>query len=275
MPISAHIGKTNERHGLLCPKQMIPMTIGTKIIFEEQLPSTNTYAIKLLSSEKPPEGTIVRAAYQSAGRGQPGNRWESEKDKNLLISIILYPEMVIPAEQFIVSMTISLGIHDFVSRHVKGSSIKWPNDIYVKDDKIAGILIESSTIGNRVHYMVAGIGLNINQEKFHSDAPNPVSLKQITGKDYDLESCLRELSNDLDLRYMSLKNGEEEHIIKEYHRNLYRYGIPSKFADISGQFTGVIKKVDTDGALMIQKKSGGLSYYYFKEVEFISEDRGS
>lgn len=249
---------------------MTPMIIGKKIISEEQLPSTNTYAIRMLSTEKPPEGTIIRTGFQSAGRGQPGNSWESGKDKNLLFSIILYPDMITPAEQFIVSMTLSLGIRDFVARHTEGSCIKWPNDIYVKDDKIAGILIEGSTIGEKIQYMVAGIGLNINQERFLSNAPNPVSLKQITGIEYDLSNCLSDLSRDLDVRYRSLREGKAEDIKREYHSRLYRSGIWVQFADAGGPFTGMIGNVAADGRLSIKKKTGETGYYYFKEVEFIS-----
>jgi len=248
---------------------MIPMTIGIKIISEEQLTSTNTYAIKLLTVEKPPEGTIIRAGYQLAGRGQPGTSWESEKDKNLLFSIILYPDMIRPDQQFIVSMALSLGIHDFVSRYVPHSAIKWPNDIYVKDDKIAGILIESSTMGEKIHYLVAGIGININQEKFVSHAPNPVSLKQITGKEFDLNKCFGELAQDLDNRYSFLKYDKTEEIKKEYHKNLYRFGKLSGFSGPEGAFTGIIKKVDDDGRLIILKGSGEIGHYYFKEVEFV------
>lgn len=245
------------------------MIIGTKIIYHEELPSTNTHATGLLASEKLSEGTTVRAGFQSAGRGQPGNAWESERGKNLLFSIILYPDMIRPDEQFIVSMTISLGLHDFVSRNAGGSSIKWPNDIYVKDDKIAGILIESSTIGNQVHYMIAGIGININQEKFTGPAKNPVSLKQLTGTEYDLDRCLYDLTHDLDSRYSQLKQGRENEIMREYHSRLFRKDQWAAFSDKNGPFEAIIKNVDTDGMLTLERKSGTVSRYYFKEVEFI------
>ncbi len=245
------------------------MTIGIETIFREELTSTNTFAINLLSDRKPREGTIIRAGYQLAGRGQPGNSWESERDKNLLFSIILYPKTVSPGIQFTVSMALSLGICDFVNGHLTGSSIKWPNDIYIKDDKIAGILIESSTMGKKIQYMVAGIGFNLNQEKFLSNAPNPVSLRQLTGVEYNPDSCLKELALCLDTRYSQLQNGETVKIRKEYHAHLYRYGELSDFTDAEGPFKGVIKKVDDDGCLTIVKKSREVKRYYFKEVEFV------
>ncbi|HLN54401.1 MAG TPA: biotin--[acetyl-CoA-carboxylase] ligase [Bacteroidales bacterium] len=245
------------------------MIIGTKIIYREELPSTNTYALSLLASEKPPEGTIIRTGFQSAGRGQPGNTWESEAGKNLLFSIILYPEMISPDEQFLVSMTVSLGLHDFVSRSVKDSAIKWPNDIYVKDDKIAGILIESSTIGKQVQYMIAGIGININQEKFTGPARNPVSLRQVNGIEYDLDRCLYDLSHDLDSRYSQLRHGREGEIVREYHSRLFRKDQWTVFSDKNGSFEGKINNVGADGRLTLERRSGSRSDYYFKEVEFI------
>ncbi|TAL80863.1 MAG: biotin--[acetyl-CoA-carboxylase] ligase, partial [Bacteroidetes bacterium] len=136
------------------------MIIGSKLYFFESLPSTNIHAALILKNEKVPEGSIVYTNYQSAGRGQIGNKWESENGKNLLISIILFPSMIIPVNQFFISMTLSLGICDFLKRHIPSCSIKWPNDIYVNNDKIAGILIENSIIDNKIENTIAGIGLN-------------------------------------------------------------------------------------------------------------------
>lgn len=245
------------------------MKIGSKIIFIRDLPSTNTYATRLISAERPEEGTIIRTDFQSAGRGQPGNKWESERGKNLLFSIILYPQMIKPVEQFTISMAISLGIYDFLTRQVTGCSIKWPNDIIVSNDKIAGILIESSLMGDKIEYMVAGIGLNINQEKFTGDATNPVSLKMITGIDYELNNCLAELARDLDKRYAQLTAGGSENINDEYLSKLYRFNEWIGLRDSEGSFTGRILSVSKSGRLLLEKKSGQKIQYYFKEVEFI------
>lgn len=248
---------------------MISMIIGSKIIFRKNLSSTNTHAINLLSGEKPAEGTIITTDFQSAGRGQPGNSWESEAGKNLLFSVILYPEKISPSEQFILSMAVSLGISDFVSRHAGGCKVKWPNDIYAGNDKIAGILIESSTLGNKISYMVAGVGLNINQEVFRSNAPNPVSLKQITGKEYELTGCLTEVAADLDRRYADILKGNHDSIRTGYLGNLYRKNEWTTFRDSEGLFTGMIKDVENDGRMTVETKSGQIRHYYFKEVEFI------
>lgn len=248
---------------------MISMIIGSKIIFRENLSSTNTYTIRLLADERPSEGTIITTGFQSAGRGQPGNSWESEDGKNLLFSIILYPEMINPSEQFILSMAVSLGISDFVSRHTVGCKVKWPNDIYVNDDKIAGILLESSTMGEKISFMVAGVGLNINQEEFRSNAPNPVSLKQITGIEYNTSTCLGEVAADLDRRYADIRKGNNVSVRAEYLEKLYRNNEWTTFRDAEGLFTGMIKDVENDGRLSVETRSGRFRHYYFKEVEFI------
>lgn len=243
--------------------------IGSKTLYFDNLTSTNSHAIHLLSAEKLSEGTIIQAGFQSAGRGQPGNAWESTKDKNLLMSIILYPEEINPDNQFLVSMSVSLGICDYLDQVLTGVSVKWPNDIYVNDDKIAGTLIESSTMGNKVVYMVAGIGLNVNQEIFRSNAPNPVSMKMLTGKEYPLDDVLAGLCRSIDKWYGILKDGNLRKILKEYNSRLYRLNKWSSYRDNKGGFTGRIKSSGVDGRITMEKKDAGRMQYYFKEVEFI------
>jgi BirA family biotin operon repressor/biotin-[acetyl-CoA-carboxylase] ligase len=245
------------------------MIIGSKLIFRESLPSTNTYITKLLRDENLPEGTVVYTNYQSAGRGQPGNSWESEGGKNLLISLLIFPSMIKPVNQFIISMAISLGICDFLNRHIPGCTIKWPNDIYVNNDKIAGILIENSIMGESIEYSVAGIGLNVNQDKFLSNAPNPVSMKLVTGTDFDLTTCLSQLLSDLDKRYKHIISENSDQIRNEYVSKLYRLNKWFDFRDSNGVFEGRILTVTDTGRLQLEKKSGNRDEYSFKEVEFI------
>jgi BirA family biotin operon repressor/biotin-[acetyl-CoA-carboxylase] ligase len=244
------------------------MIIGSKYIFRENLSSTNSYAAALLKNKPVQEGTIIHTNYQTAGRGQTGNTWESENGKNLLISIILYPFMIIPSDQFIISKIISLGICDFIRQHTANVSIKWPNDIYVNNDKIAGILIEASIIRNEIENIVAGIGLNINQKIFRSGAPNPVSLAMITGKKYDTEECLRNLASNLDRRYKQLLQEKRTEINNDYLINLYRKGEWSDYSDSNGLFEGRIVSVVPDGRLQIEDRRGIIYEYGFKEVNF-------
>ena len=244
------------------------MTIGSNIIFRTKLDSTNVFASSILKTGAPCEGTIIRAGVQTAGKGQMGASWESEEEKNLLISIILYPQKIKITDQFLISMTISLGVFDFISSYAEGCKIKWPNDIYVFNDKIAGILIENSVMGNTIVDCVAGIGMNINQEKFVSAAPNPISLKLITGFDFDIDNCLNELCLMLNKRYKRLMSGMYNEIIDNYNMNLYRLNKWSSFSDTQGAFTGRILSVNSSGIITIETDDNKLKEYSFKEVCF-------
>jgi BirA family transcriptional regulator, biotin operon repressor / biotin---[acetyl-CoA-carboxylase] ligase len=245
------------------------MIIGSKLLIIQHLPSTNSYAASLLKENGLSEGTVISANYQSAGRGHAGNKWESEENKNLLISIILFPSMINPADQFLLSMAVSLGICDFLNRYTTSVSIKWPNDIYVKNDKIAGILIENSVMGNIIDHTIAGIGININQERFISDAPNPVSLTNLTGEQYDLTGCLTFLLKDLDKRYKYLISDEIDLIKRDYHSRLFRYNQWGKYRDMKGMFYGRILRVNDNGILKVEREDGNISEYSFKEVDYI------
>jgi BirA family transcriptional regulator, biotin operon repressor / biotin---[acetyl-CoA-carboxylase] ligase len=245
------------------------MIIGSKYLFFENLSSTNTQAVNLLKKEKPDEGTILYTNFQTSGRGCHTNKWESEMGKNLLMSIILYPSFIRPDEQFIISMAISLGISDFLSPLINDCSVKWPNDIYIKSDKIAGILIESSIINNEIEYTVAGIGLNINQEKFVSDAPNPVSLFNLTHIRYDTDECRIKLADTLDKKYKQLISGNTGKIRSEYISKLYRFNAWAGYRDETGEFTGRILSVSDNGQLIVENQHSGIREYSFGEIEFI------
>jgi BirA family transcriptional regulator, biotin operon repressor / biotin---[acetyl-CoA-carboxylase] ligase len=245
------------------------MIIGSKVYFYDRLTSTNSEAVRLLKEAGLQEGAVISAAYQSAGRGQKDKNWESEINKNLLISIILFPVNIGPDLQFLISMAISLGICDFLRRHLPDSTIKWPNDIYVNSDKIAGVLIENSILGSSIEYSIAGIGLNINQDKFFGNAPNPVSLKMITGIEYNIQSCLKQLTFDLDKRYKQLLSENWSQIRTDFTSQLYRIGMWHKYSDSDGIFTGRIEAVSDDGTLTISRRNGLVKSYGFKDVVFI------
>jgi BirA family biotin operon repressor/biotin-[acetyl-CoA-carboxylase] ligase len=245
------------------------MIIGSKIKFFENLPSTNTYAIGLLKENRLSEGTIIQTNFQSAGRGYSSNKWESEDSKNLLISIVLYPTFINAENQFSISMAISLGICDFLEQFIPACTIKWPNDIYVKNDKIAGILIESSIAGEIIEYTIAGIGLNINQTEFSKNIPNPTSLSMITGVNYNIQEILKRLALTIDKRYKELISGETVRIKNEYVLKLYRLNEWSDFKDEEGLFTGRLLSVNDEGKLIIERMDNITSDYAFKEIEFI------
>ena len=245
------------------------MIIGSAIRQYEKVSSTNALASVILRGEKPAEGTVITAAFQEEGRGQKGNSWESEPGKNLLMSLILYPVMVRPEEQFVISQMVSLAVYDLVRNETPDAKIKWPNDIYVSDDKIAGILIENGIMGETLNSSIAGIGLNVNQKLFRSNAPNPVSLAQITGRKYDLSLITGEIIRLLDLRYAMVISGDKNELTEEYHNALYRRHEWHLFADSEGEFRGMIEGVISDGRLLVKKENGDVRAYAFKEIDYI------
>lgn len=231
--------------------------------------STNNYATNHLANEGWIEGTVVLTDFQNKGKGQTSNSWESEKGKNLLFSIVLYPGFIPVHYQFLISKVIAIGVCEVVSLFVEDVSIKWPNDIYVENKKIGGILIENAIMGTEFSYSVAGVGLNVNQQNFLSDAPNPVSLFQLTGIEYDRDEILTLVIQSINKWYEILKRKEFSVIDSAYLKRLYRFGEEAKFKDDSGIFTGRIVGVDPIGQLMIEKGSGEVRAYYFKEVAFL------
>ena len=245
------------------------MIIGSRKIYYDKLSSTNTMAATLIKKGNVQEGTIVYTGFQYSGKGQKGNTWESEEGKNLLISIILFPLTVRAENQFIISKVISLGISDFLGQLTENISIKWPNDIYIQDDKIAGILIEHSVIRNDLEYTIAGIGININQEVFTGGAPNPTSLKIVTGIYHDTEKCLSSLTGDIDKRYKQLLYDRRDRIDEDYFSSLYKAGTWNEFKDNKGIFEGKIIAVTDTGRLQIEDRRGRIYEYGFKEVDFL------
>jgi len=245
------------------------MIIGSRKLYYEKLSSTNTMAATLIRKGNISEGTIIHAGFQYSGKGQAGNKWESEEGKNLLISIILYPTVVKADMQFLISKVISLGIVDFLMQFTSEVSIKWPNDIYVKGDKISGILIENTIVRNEIEHTVAGIGINVNQTRFPEDIPNPTSLKIVTGKEHDLKECLTSLAKSLDSRYKQLLYERISQINRDYISYLYQFNVWCEFNDSKGIFEGKIVSVSDIGRLQIEDRRGRIYEFGFREVDFL------
>jgi len=243
--------------------------IGSIIISVSQVQSTNLYAISQLSDKEIEPGTVFLTYNQTAGRGQLNNHWESENGKNLTFSIFLKPSVVKIQKQFMISKVVSLGIVSFLNDYVNDIHIKWPNDIYVGDKKICGILIENAVMQKNIFWSVVGIGLNINQTVFLSDAPNPVSIKNITGKDYDLTKMLDLLLNKIDFYYRELVEGKYEELDVKFLKYLYRMYEWCDFKDKSHEYKGKIIGVNDIGQLQIEEESGNVNTYNFKEVKFL------
>ena len=234
-----------------------------------EVDSTNNYANHLILSEAAEEGTVVLAHYQKKGRGQVGNQWESEAGKNLLLSVILYPQFLMAEQQFFISKVVSLALYDCLKKEVGEVAIKWPNDLYIGGKKIGGILIENAIKGRFLLHSVAGIGLNLNQERFLSNAPNPVSLKQLTGKTYDIENIAEIFTEQLFFWYDKLKRGNFEEISADYFAHLFRIGKWSLFRKNDLQFEARITGVGEYGQLLLEDRQGEITSYMFKEVEFV------
>ena len=242
--------------------------IGSHIERIHEIGSTNNYAATQLLTKRLPEGIVFVADSQVDGRGQTSNKWESESNMNLTFSLLLYPDFLEITRQFEISKAISLGVSDFLKEHTEQVSIKWPNDIYIGKGKVAGILIENSVRINVISSCIVGIGLNVNQMGFKSDAPNPVSLSQITGKGYNLEVALSDLCLKIDARYIQLCNGAFRQIDEDYIQMLYQFGVWSQYSDENGDFEGRITGVDEIGRLLIETRNGKVNQYQFKEVIF-------
>lgn len=231
--------------------------------------STNDYAREMLSKGIPEEGTIIISGEQSKGRGYGENTWHSKRGKNLLFSIILYPEILSANTQFMLSKAISLGIYDYLSEYISDVSIKWPNDIYVEDRKIAGILVENDLMGSIMKHSIVGIGINMNQEKFPGHIPNPVSLTQMIEKKLVLKDELKKLLHFLDNRYQMLTKGKVDKIHRDYHERLFRLNKMDWFQNNDGKFMAKIIGVSDYGQLILENQSGKTLEYNFKEVEFV------
>lgn len=241
-----------------------------EFLFYPELQSTNNEMKRLCADRKLGEQSVVITANQTAGKGQGGNMWESEVNKNLTFSLLLRPEFLAPHLQFYISKIVSLGIADCMTALLKRDvSIKWPNDIYVGDKKLAGILIENSICGSKLDYCIVGIGLNVNQEVFVSDAPNPISIKQLLWVDTGLEALLEDLLARIEERYHQLEINRLDLINTDYFNVLYRKDGTHLFKDVKGVFEASIKSINELGLITLEDKEGLRREYAFKELRFM------
>ena len=229
-----------------------------KLIHIEETDSTNRWL------KAHGEGTMVVVAdYQTAGKGCGTNSWESERGKNLTFSMLIHPTDIPASQQFRITEVVSVALCEVLEQYIGDVSIKWPNDIYMGDMKICGVLIENRLQGNVIVDSIIGIGLNVNQTEFVSDAPNPVSLRQLLGREIDREALLHDFLETLETVSSS------ETTYSAYRNKLFRMGKQAVFSDETGRFEGTIQDVETDGRLLIKDLSGQARRYAFKEVQFV------
>lgn len=227
-------------------------------------------------------GTVVYTDRQTAGRGQRGNSWESEPFKNVTMSILLHPENVAPNQQFWLSEISALAVERVLSKYIGNVSIKWPNDVYYKDFKICGMLIEHSLLGGKINYTIPGIGINVNQRVFLSDAPNPISLVNVLGHEVPTSEILDGLVDEILTMCDQLPEKAEE-IHREFLSKLYRrdgfheYQSTIRSTSADGlsvleegeHFQARIVNVHPDGMLDLITTEGHIHTFAFKEVAFI------
>ncbi len=230
--------------------------------------STNSYAREFpLNSGV----MLITTDYQTAGRGQRGNAWESAPEKNLLFSLAIKPNNISASQQFAICELISVALCDVLAKYCTDIRIKWPNDIYYRNHKLCGILIEHDLEGTQLSRTIIGVGLNVNQEQFVSDAPNPISLSQVIGHEVDREALLEAITARFFELYQQYASAilDRTALHQRYISLLYRLNIPSTYRDSRSAFTATLRNVELDGRLILEDQQGTLRSYLFKEIAYI------
>lgn len=235
----------------------------------DSLGSTNQYC-ELLDPATVGEFTVVWAREQTAGIGQRGNRWNAEPGKNITFSLVLKPVFLPMEDQYMLTKAVSLGIADWLDGilpHGQRVRIKWPNDIYVGDKKICGVLISTRVQRSRLAAAIVGVGLNVNQTVFPDWVPNPTSLSLLTGREYELEPLLRQLLACIERRYNELKAGLDPE--PEYLEHLLNLGLPARYRYNEEEIEATITGVDPHGRLLLTAEDGRRLSCGMKEIAFI------
>jgi BirA family transcriptional regulator, biotin operon repressor / biotin---[acetyl-CoA-carboxylase] ligase len=253
---------------------MKTLFIGQNIIYLKSVDSTNSYATEMLRQNNIPEGSLIYTFNQTNGRGQRGNQWESEPNKNVALSLVLHPTFIDADKQYLLIKIISLAVADLLAdilfqvEKAGRIKIKWPNDIYIDDKKIGGILIENIWRDNKLQSSVVGIGININQTHFVSTNKS-TSLALLTNRETDLKQVIEHLCSHIEARYLQLKTNKLENIDFEYLQRLYRLNTWNLFSANNQTFEGNIIGVADSGKLNVLMKTGETIAFDLKEIVFI------
>ena len=249
---------------------MDTLFIGKKCFKLDEIGSTNDWLLTRISNQKFHEGTVVFALEQTNGRGQRGSQWFSQSYNSLTFSLLLKPSFLSPTHAFDLSICVALALSDSLNKLRSGFKIKWPNDIYFEDKKIAGVLIENQM--NRFVYQnaVVGIGLNVNQSHF-DDLSDAISLKQILGLEFPVEKVMEYVCESLEARYLMLRSGHFKDLKKAYMSNLYGLNQLQSFMVDNKKLNGKIINVLRNGFLQIELIDGEIRDYDIKEIKFLSK----
>ena len=241
--------------------------VGAKLYHFEELGSTNDYASILIAKNKPIEGTVVMADHQVQGKGQYGRKWVAKSKLNLTLSVILYPNVWVD-HQFDLNIMASIAVCDAIhqSSQIK-AHVKWPNDVYVQDRKICGILIKNNIMGKSIHQSIIGIGLNVNQKEFDPLIPNPTSIINESANPVSLEDLRDVLYLSLDKYYLMLKEAPEL-LRQEYHNCLWRRNQMTSYMLGGLRESGIIRGIDDEGKIIIEQSEGS-NAYNLSEIKLI------
>ncbi|WMX15861.1 MULTISPECIES: biotin--[acetyl-CoA-carboxylase] ligase [unclassified Aureispira] len=247
--------------------------IGKVANYLASVDSTNIFANTLLAKSTPIEGTVIYTDNQYAGRGQIGSKWESAKGENITLSVILYPKFLPIQSQFKLNQVVALAVYDLLKNYIvplDELSVKWPNDIYINDKKIGGILIENKLKGHVLASTIIGVGLNINQTYFSPELPNPTSLFLETNIRQDTYQLIGLFCEYLEQRYLQLKAEQHDLLNQDYLQTLYAYQEWRTYQDAKTKatFQGKIVGISPEGRLQIQTNQQIVAYS-FKEVVFM------
>ena len=253
---------------------MKTLFIGQNTIYLKSVDSTNSYATELLRQNNIPEGTIIYTFEQTKGRGQRGNAWESEPHKNIALSLVLHPSFLSAGKQYLLTKITALAVTDLMAEMLGTNAekeqikIKWPNDIYIGEKKIGGILIENTLRDTHIQSSIIGIGININQTDFKTTT-NSTSLALITNKEFDLKETINSLCSFIEARYLQLKASKLRTIDSEYLQRLYRLNSWNKYSANDKIFEGKITGVSESGKLRVQLRTEEIKEFDLKEIVFI------
>ncbi|MDR3226315.1 MAG: biotin--[acetyl-CoA-carboxylase] ligase [Prevotellaceae bacterium] len=231
--------------------------------------STNNYLKKLASEHILPDGYCVCADFQTLGRGQVDSNWESAKGENLLFSIYFEAGKIPLNEQFLLSEIVSVGIGNALKKYVPDVKIKWANDIFVNNKKLAGILIETVIQNSKMKYAIVGVGLNVNQLEFIQNRTTAISLRQILGKQIDRDELLTELLTEINLLYGNFEVNSKYNLENEYFKLLCRTDNFYEYSSEGETFRAKIVSVDSDGCLNLLTDKDLIRKFYFKQVKFL------
>lgn len=263
--------KNNTSHAITpqTPFGTLQLPENWRVVYVSQIDSTMLQLKRAEYAVADETCVLMVTDFQTAGRGQRGTSWEADAGCNLLFGFTFVPHCIKATQQFALSEALALAVCEALSEYAEGFTVKWPNDVYWHDQKICGMLLEHSICGAYICNTLTGVGVNVNQPAFKSDAPNPISLQQIIGHDVDRTLLLQNIVKIFDGHYQQLRKGDFQALHTTYMSRLYRKTGVHTYEDANGRFRASIVDISPLGMLTLRKTVGSEHVYAFKEVKFI------